>query len=117
MDHRSSCAYNRSVLPLCNPVLLGVVSNSHLSPDALSRTKVIKIIGGILPSVIRPQTPDLLPRWVLHKSFKLLEPLQDFLKLLALQKVDAGLPGMVINECHIILISSQGNRRHRCAQI
>ena len=110
MDHSSSCAYDGSILPLSNPVLLGVVSNSHLSPNALSRIEVIECIGGILPSVIRPQTPNLLPRLVLHKSFELLEPLQDLLRFLALQEVGLGLPGMIINECHIVLISSQGNR-------
>ena len=77
--------------------------------------KSIKLLGGILTPVIRSQDSDLPPCLVLHKSFELLEPLQDFLGLLALQKVDSGLPGMVINESHIVLLTSQGYRRHRSA--
>jgi hypothetical protein len=44
---------------------------------------------------------------VLHKSFELLEPLEDL--TLGLQEIDLGLPGVIINESHIILTTTQGN--------
>jgi hypothetical protein len=53
-------------------------------------TKVYKLSGGILSSIIRPQDLDLLSRLVLHKSFELLEPLEDL--TLGLQEIDSGLP-------------------------
>ena len=44
---------------------------------------------------------------VLHKSFELLESLEDL--TLGLQEKDPGLPGVVIYESNIILTTAQGN--------
>ena len=117
MKHRYGCSNNIHFLPLRYSILLWSIRNCQLSPDTLLSAISIKLLGGILTPVIRSENLDLPPCLVLHKSFELLEPLQGFLRLLALQKVDLGLHGMVINECHIILVSSQGNKRHRSAQI
>ena len=90
MQHRSCCTNNSHVLPLCNPILLRVVRNGQLPPDTLLGTKVYKLCGGILTSIVRPQDLDLSSCLVLHKSFELLEPLEDL--TLGLQEIDPGLP-------------------------
>ena len=96
MQHRSSCSDNSPVLPLCNPILLGVVRNSKLSMYLVLSTEVLKLMTGILTAIIRPQDLDLLPHLVLQKSFELLEPAEDL--VLGLQEVDPSLPGIVINK-------------------
>ena len=68
-------------------------------------TEVLELIGGILTPIVRPQDFDLFPSLVLHKSFELLEPVEDF--SLGLQEIDLGLPGIVINERDIILMTTQ----------
>jgi hypothetical protein len=43
MQHGSHSAGNGPVLPLGNPVLLGVVRYGHMSPDAMLCTEVYKL--------------------------------------------------------------------------
>ena len=115
MQHRSSCSNYGPVLPLSNPVPLGVVRNSKLSVYLVLSTEVLKLMAGILTAIVRPQGLDLLPRLVLHKSLKLLEPAEDL--ILGLQEVDPGLPGIVINKCHIVLVTTQRQCAHWTAHI
>ena len=61
-----------------------------------SNTEVLKLMTGILTAIIRLQDLDLLPRLVLHKSFELLDPVEDL--ILGLQDVDLGLPGIIVNK-------------------
>ena len=96
MQHGSSCPNNGPVLPLGNPILLGVVRNYELSLNAMLSTEVLELIGGILTPVVGPQDLDLFSCLVLHKSFELLAPVEDL--TLGLQEIDPGLPGIVINE-------------------
>jgi hypothetical protein len=110
MQHRSHCTGNGLVLPLGNPVLLGVVRYSHLSPDAMLCTKVYKLSRGILSPIIRPQDFDPLSPLVLHKSSELLEPCEDL--TLGLQEIDPSLPRVVINKCEIVLTTTQGPLSH-----
>jgi hypothetical protein len=90
VQHGSRCIGNSSVLPLGNPVLLGVVWYNHLSSNAMLGTKVYELFGGILTPVIRPQDFDSLSRLVLHKSSELLESFEDL--TLGLQEIDPSLP-------------------------
>jgi hypothetical protein len=90
MQHGSRCTGNGPVLPLGNPVLLGVVRYGHLSPNAMLCTEVYKLSRGILSPVIRLQDFDPLSRLVLHKSFELLEPCKDL--TLGLREIDPSLP-------------------------
>ena len=115
MQHSSSCSDDSPVLPLSNPVLLGVVRNSQLSVYPMLNAEVLKLMAGILTAIVRPQGLDLLPRLVLHKSLKLLEPAEDL--ILGLQEVDLGLPGIVINKCHVVLMTTQRQCAHRTAHI
>ena len=94
MQHCSSCSNNGPILPLNNPILLGVVRNNKLSVCPVLRTKVLKLMAGTLTTIIRPQDLDLLPCLVLLKSFELLEPVEDL--ILGLQEVDPGLPRIVV---------------------
>ena len=110
MQHSSSCSNNDPILPLSNPVLLGVVRNSKLSVYPVLSASVLKFMASILITIIRPQDLDLLPRLVLHKSFELLEPAEDL--ILGLQEVDPGLPGIVIDKRHIVLMATQRHYRH-----
>ena len=105
MQHGSSCPNDGPVLPLSNSILLGVVRNCELSLNAMLSTKVLELIGGILAPIVRPQDLDLLPCMVLHKSFELLEPVEDL--TLGFQEVDAGLPGIVIDKRYIVLMATQ----------
>ena len=84
------------VLPLHNPVLLRVVRNCELPPDACLHTIINKLTKGILPSIVRPEDLDLLTCLGLHKSFELLKPLEDL--TLGLQEINPGPPGVIINE-------------------
>ena len=77
MQHHPSCSDDSPVLPLSNPVLLGVVRNSQLSVYPMLNAEVLKLMADILTAIVRPQGLDLLPRLVLHKSFELLEPTED----------------------------------------
>ena len=77
MQHSPSCSDNSPVLPLNHPILLGVVRNSKLSVNAMLSAEVLELIGGILTPIVKPQDLDLLPCLVLHKSFELLEPVED----------------------------------------
>ena len=71
---------------------------------------LIELLGGILTPIIRSKCPNPPPSLVLHKRFELLmEPLQELLRYLTPQEVDPNIPGMIIDECHIILESSQRN--------
>jgi hypothetical protein len=110
IQHRSRCTGNGPVLPLGNPVLLGVVGYDHLSLDAMLCTQVYKLSRGILSLVIRPQDFDPLSRLVLHKSSELLEPCEDL--TLGLQEIDPSLPRVVINKCEIVLTTTQGPPSH-----
>jgi len=85
MQHNSSYLNNCLVLPLC--------------------TKFLELIEGILSPIVRPQHLDLLSCFVLHKSLKLLEPLEDL--TLGLHEENLGLLGVVINKSDIVLISAQ----------
>jgi len=98
MQHRSCCTNNSPVLPLSNPILLGLLRNGQLSPDTLLGAKVSKLSGGILTLIVRPQYLDLSPCLVLYKSLELLEPFEDL--TLGFQEIDPGPRGEVINECH-----------------
>ena len=53
MQNSSSCSNDGPVLPLSNPILLGVVRNYKLSVNAMLSTEVLKLIGGILTPTIR----------------------------------------------------------------
>ena len=110
MKHCSRFSRSGPILPFNNPILLWGIQNYQLSPNSLLFIELIECIGGILTPIIQSQYLDLPPCSVLHKSFELLEPMQDLLRFLALQEVHPGLPGMVIDECHIILKTSQRNR-------
>ena len=103
MQHGPRSPDKGPVLPLSNLVLLGVVGNCQLPPNALLCTKVLKLIGGEL-SIVGPQDLDLFPYLVLHKSFELLEPIEDL--TLGLQEIDLGLPGVIINECNVVLMTT-----------
>ena len=96
MKHGFGNPNNGPVLPLHNPVLLGVVRNCELPPDACLCTIINKLTKGILPSIIQPKDLDLPTCLGLHKSFELLKPFEDL--TLGLQEIDLGLPGVVINE-------------------
>jgi hypothetical protein len=73
-----------------------VVRNSELSHDALSCTKVHELLGGILTPIICPQNSDFPPSLVLHKSFELLELIEDL--SFGLHEENPRLPREVINE-------------------
>ena len=96
MQHSSSCPNDGPALPLNNPILLGVVRNSELSVNTMLSVEVLKLMAGILTPIVRPQDLDLLPRLVLHKSFELLEPVEDL--ILGLQEVDPSLFGIIVNK-------------------
>ena len=117
MQHGSRSSNYRSVLPFCHSILLRSVWYCQLSLNALLYAILVELLGGILTPVIWFEYLNLPPNLVLHKSFELLEPLQDLLRFLAPYKVDPGLPGMVIDECHIILKTSQRNKWHRTTQV
>lgn len=68
-------------------------------------TEVLELIGGILIPVVGPQDLDLFPYLVLHKSFELLDLVEDL--TLGLQEIDLGLPRVIINERDIILMTTQ----------
>jgi hypothetical protein len=108
-DHATSISLhnNGPVLPLCNPILMGVIRNNQLSLDTLLGTKVCKLRGGILTPIVRSQDLHLSSWLVLHKSLKFLEPLEDL--TLGLYEIYPGLLGVVINESHILLTTTQGN--------
>ena len=89
MQHRSCCTNNSPILPLSNPILLGVVRNGQLSLDTLLDAEVSKLCGGILTLIVRHQDLDLSPCLVLHKGLKLLEPLEDL--TLGLKEIDPSL--------------------------
>jgi hypothetical protein len=90
VQHGSRCTGNSPVLPLGNPILLGVVWYGHMSSNAMLGTKVYELSGGIRTPVIRPQDFNPLSRLVLHKSSELLEPFEDL--TLGLQEIDSSLP-------------------------
>ena len=115
MQHSSSCSNDGPVLPLSNPILLGVVRNSELPVNPMLSAEFLKLMVGILTPIIRPQDLDLLPLLVLRKSFELLEPVEDL--ILGLQEVDSGLPGIIIDKQHIVLMSTQRYCRHRTTYI
>ena len=115
MQHSSSCSNNGPVLPLNNPILLGVVRNCKLSANAMLITEFHELIGGIITPIVGPQDLDLLPCLVLHKSFELLEPIEDL--TLGLQEKDLGLPGVIINKCDIVLMPTQRYCRDRTTNI
>ena len=96
MQHIYSFSNNSPVLPFSNPILLGVVRNNKLSMYPMLSAKVLKLMADILTTIIRPQDLDLLPRLVLHKSFELLEPVEDL--ILGLQEVDPSLSGIIVNK-------------------
>ena len=96
MKHGFGSPYDGSVLPLRKPILLGVVRNCELPPNAYLSTKINKLTKGILPSIVRPKDLDLPTCLGLHKSFELLKPLEDL--TLGLQEINPGLPGVIINE-------------------
>jgi hypothetical protein len=115
MQHGSRYTINSPVLPLENPILLGVVRYGHLSHDSMLCIEVYKLSREILSLVIRPQDFDPLSRLVLHKSFELLEPCEDL--TLCLQEIDPSLPRVVINKCEIILTTTQGLLSHGLTHI
>jgi hypothetical protein len=100
MQHGSRNPNYGPVLPLNNPILLRVVRNDQLSPDALSCIEVIKLIGGILTPIICPQNSDFPPSLVLHKSFELLELNEDL--PFGLPEENPRFPREVINEYDIV---------------
>ena len=113
MQHRPSYSDDSPVLPLSNPVLLGVVRNGQLSVYPMLNAEVLKLMAGVLTAIVRAQgldRLDLLPRLVLHKSLKLLEPAEDL--ILGLQEVDPSLPGIVINKCHVVVVTTQRQCAH-----
>ena len=96
MKHGFGSPNDGFVLPLRNPILLGVVRNYELPHNACLRTVINKLTKGILPSIVRPEDLDLLTCLGLHKSFELLKPLEDL--TLGLQEINPGLPRVIINE-------------------
>ena len=68
MQHRSSCSDYGPVLPLSNPILLGVVRKCELSPNAMLSIEVLELVGGILTLVVGPQDLDLFPCLVPQKA-------------------------------------------------
>jgi hypothetical protein len=85
---------------LSNPILLRVVKNSQLPPDALSYTKVNELLGGILTPIVRSHDSDFLPCLVLHKRFELLESTEDL--SFGLHEENSGLSREVIIEYNIV---------------
>ena len=83
--------------------------------NAMLSAEVLKLIGGILTPIVGPQDLDLLPYLVLHKSFELLEPIENL--TLGLQEIDPGLPGVIINKCDIVLMPTQRHYRHQTTHI
>ena len=115
MQHGSCSPNYGPVLPLSNPILLWVVRNSQLPLDALSCIEVIKLLGGIFIPIICPQYSDFPPSLVLHKSFELLEPIEDL--SFGLHEENPRLLREVINEYDIIQTTTQRCRRHRTTYI
>ena len=72
-------------------------------------------MAGILTPIVGPQDLDLIPCLVLHKSFELLEPVEDL--TLGLQEVDLGLSVIIVEKRHIVLMSTQRYCRHRTTYI
>ena len=85
--------------------MLRVVGNRLLPPNAVMSTEVPELVGGELTPIVGPQHLDLLSSFVLHQSFELFEPSEDL--TLGLQEIDLGFPGEVINERHIVLVTTQ----------
>ena len=96
MKHGFRNPNDGSVLPLRNPILLGVVRNCELLPDACLRTIINKLTKGILPSIVQSKDLDISTCLGLHKSFELLKLLEDL--TLGLQEINSGPPGVIINE-------------------
>jgi len=94
MKHGFGIPYNGSILPLYSPIILGVVRNYELPPNACLKTKINN--KDILPSIVRPEDLDLPTCLGLHKSFELLKLLEDL--TIGLQEINPGLLGVVINE-------------------
>jgi len=115
MHHRSRYTNNGLVLTLSKPILMGVVRNDQLHPYTLRGVESYRLCGGILTPIVRPQDLDISPCLVLHKRLKLLEPIE-YLSL-GLQDVYPDLPRVVINESHMVLTTTQGNRWHRPTHI
>jgi hypothetical protein len=63
VQHRSRYTGDSPVLPLGNPVLLGVVWYDHLSSNAMLGTEVYELFEGILTTVIQPQVFVLFLDW------------------------------------------------------
>lgn len=97
--------YDGPVLPLNNPILLRFARCYQLPLDPYFPVKGIKILGGVLSSIVRFERLNLLTYLILHKCFKLLELTKDF--ILGLQKVNLGFPRGIINERNIINVTCQ----------
>jgi hypothetical protein len=100
MQHGSHSPNYGPVLPLSNPILLWVVRKNQISRDALSYTKVNKILGGILTPIVCPRNSDFPPSLVLHKIFELLELIEDL--SFGLHEENPRLSREVINEYGIV---------------
>ena len=103
----SSKPNDSPILPFNHPILLWSVGNSELSLDALTSTEVNKLPESILTPIVRPQYFDLFPYLIFYQSLKFSETLENL--TLGLKKENPGLPGEVIYENNIILITPQGN--------
>ena len=102
-----------SATPFC-PGVCGIV-NCLLIPFCLQYpSNSLEVYS---PPLFDLSARILLPVWFSARALNSWNFCKDLLKFLALQEVYPCLPRMVIDECHIVLISSQRNKRHRSTQI
>jgi hypothetical protein len=91
---------DRSVLPLCNPILMRVVGHCLLPLDFFLLTEISELCRVELTPITCPQYIELPSYHVLHLSFESSEVTEDL--ILGLHEVDPSLLGEVINEGHIV---------------
>lgn len=105
-NHSSfGCLYDGPVLALNNSIFFRIVRCYQLPLDPYFLVKGIKILGGVLSSILRFECLNLLTYLIPHKSFKLLELTKDF--ILGIQKVNLSFPRGIINERNIINVTCQ----------
>ena len=116
LHHDSSCTHYGSILPFCNSILLWSVRKWKLPLYPLVSAILIKLLGGILTPIIwfeySDSPPCLVPPelWTPGTSSRLL--------LTSCSSwINSGLPGIVINECDIVLKSCQRGKWHGTTQV
>ena len=77
--HACSHLLERSILALCNTILLWCVGYIMLHLDAKFLTNIIKTIIHILLSIFSPKNLDLIPTCILNQRFTNFESLKNFI--------------------------------------